>query len=86
MVKWLCAEFFRFCWGGMTPLLVCFLGFRLVVVDPCFIFRKILPRKPSPALKYFKISWQASTRRSFNSAVIWGGTYLADTSWNCRTS
>ena len=40
----------------------------------------ILPRKPSPSdSKHFKSSWQASTHRSFNSAVSWCGTHLADT-------
>jgi len=35
--RWLCAESFLFWWGGMAPFLACFLGFRLVVVDPGFI-------------------------------------------------
>jgi len=35
--RWLCAEFFRFWWGGMAPFLARFLGFRLVVVDRGFI-------------------------------------------------
>ena len=32
----LCAEFFRFWWGGMAPFFARFLGFQLVVVDPGF--------------------------------------------------
>ena len=30
--RWLCAEFFRFRWGGMAPFLAHFLGFWLVVI------------------------------------------------------
>ena len=83
--RWLCVEFFRFWWGSMAPFLTRF--FRLVVVDPGFISLTILPRKPSPsASKRFKSSWQASARRSFNFAVSWRGTHLADTLWNCSTS
>jgi len=71
---------------GAIPRLL-FLAFRLVLVDPGFISLTILPRKPSPsASKRFKSSWQASTRRSFNFAVSWRGTHLADTLWNCRIS
>ena len=43
--RWLCAEFFRFWWGGMAPFLARFLGFRLVVVDPGFISRNISSQK-----------------------------------------
>ena len=70
----------------MAPLLARFLGFRLVVWAQVSSPVTILPRKPSPsASKRFEGSWQTSTRRSFTSAVSWGGTHLAETLWNCRT-
>ena len=36
-LRLLCAEFFRFWWGGMAPFFASFLGFQLVVVDIGFI-------------------------------------------------